>query len=65
MVKNLFSINLVKIPIKTEDGRITKKTPKSVSDMGNRYHVACLVFDVSSTSLFAYNTITIMSEAFA
>ena len=42
MGRNNFSINLVKIRIKTECGRITKKTQKSVSDTGNPYHVACL-----------------------
>ena len=40
--KNHFHINLVKIRIKAEYGRITSKPPKSVSDTGNPYHVACL-----------------------
>ena len=33
----------IKIHIKMEYGRITLKTPKSVSDTGNPYHVACLL----------------------
>ena len=42
MVKNCFSINLVKIRIKTEYLSL-KKPPKSVSVTGNPYHVACLI----------------------
>ena len=45
MVKNNVSINLIKIRIRMEYGRITlKNTPKSVSDTGNPYHVASMYF---------------------
>ena len=40
MVKNNVSINVVKVRIKTEYGRIP---PKSVSDTGKPYYVACLI----------------------
>ena len=43
MVTNNFSINLAKIRIKTEYGCITIKPPKSVSDRGNPFHVACVL----------------------
>ena len=42
VAKNNYSINLAKIYIKMEYGCITKKTPKSVSDTGEPYHVASL-----------------------
>ena len=53
-VKNNVSVNLVKIRIKWSTAVSLKKRPKSVSDTGNSYHVACLNF----SSVFVMEIIT-------
>ena len=45
VVKNNLSINVVKILSKWSTAVSLKKPPKSVSDTGNPYHVACLQYD--------------------
>ena len=47
-LKNNVSVNLVKIRIKMEYGRITLKTAKIRIGYGYPYHVACLYKNVNA-----------------